>query len=162
MIVPKILSSTIFTTQRAALFIVYDEGTDLRQGAGTCPVGSGDCVYAVWAGPQVKNRYVCGENYSHYSFLSTIEWNWGLQNLTSNDGSAPPMSEVFTNGPPCKLQSGICITCFFKSPTASLLVIGLPVALTLVIGIMTFVRKRHRKTFPKLEDLPPETPGKKQ
>src|SRR6266567_6506055 len=93
MIVPKILSSTIFTTQRAALFIVYDEGTDVRQGAGTCPIGSGDCAYAVWAGPQVKNHYVCGENYSHYSFLSTIEWNWGLQNLTSNDGSAPPMSE---------------------------------------------------------------------
>jgi len=241
MIVPKILSSTIFTTQRAALFIVYDEGTDVRQGAGTCPIGSGDCAYAVWAGPQVKNRYVCGENYSHYSFLSTIEWNWGLQNLTSNDGSAPPMSEIFTNGPPCKLQSGftdntknpqanqpiafsglanggvepysftwnfgdegngrgqtinhayqrsgtyvttltvtdaarkvatslhtltvsassICIPCFFESnPTASLLVIGLPVALTLAIGIITFVRKRHRKTFPKPEDLPRKTPAR--
>jgi phosphatidylinositol-3-phosphatase len=159
-LVPKILNSRIFTTQRAALFVVYDEGTEVQQGGGTCPIGRGDCVYAVWAGPEVKNGYVCGENLSHYSFLSTIEWNWGLQNLTSNDGSGHPMSEIFTNGPACQLQSsGICLHCFLKSyPTASLLLIGVPVVLTSVIGIMTFVRKRHNKTFPRLEDSSSETP----
>src|SRR6266571_3822338 len=102
--VPRILHSTIFKTQRAALFIVYDEG--YGKGSDTCPIGRGDCVYAVWAGPQVKRGYMCGESYSHYSFLATLEFNWGLQNFTSNDGSARPMNEFFTNGPPCELQTG--------------------------------------------------------
>ncbi|TMI14247.1 PKD domain-containing protein [Candidatus Bathyarchaeota archaeon] len=244
-VVPKILASTIFTTQRAALFVLYDEG--VGKGSDTCPSVRGDCVYAVWAGPQVKRGYMCGASYSHYSFLSTLEWNWGLQNLTSNDGSARPMSELFAAGPPCVLQAGfvnnpshlqasqtivfsglasggvqsysytwnfgdggngrgqtishsyskygtyrttvtvtdgagktltasrtltvataplfggICLQCFFKSnPTASVVLIGLPVGLTLAIGIMTFVRKRRRKTLPRLEGLPPETLGKKQ
>ncbi|HZY46795.1 MAG TPA: alkaline phosphatase family protein [Candidatus Bathyarchaeia archaeon] len=99
-VVPRILNSAIFTTQRAALFIVEDEGT----GGDTCPVGSGDCVYALWAGPQVKRGYQCNTAYSHYSFLATLEWNWGLASLTSNDGSAHPMTELFKGGPPCKLQ----------------------------------------------------------
>ena len=103
-VVPRILDSTIFNTQRAALYIVYDEG--YGKGSDTCPIGRGDCVYAVWAGPQVKRGYMCGESYSHYSFLATLEFNWGLQNLTSNDGSARPMNELFKNGPPCELQSG--------------------------------------------------------
>ena len=101
-VVPRILKSTIFTTQRAALFIVYDEGNFHD----TCPSGRGDCVYAVWAGPQVKRGYVCGTRFSHYSFLRTLELNWGLENLTSNDGSANPMSELFAIGPPCDLQVG--------------------------------------------------------
>jgi chitodextrinase len=111
-VVPRILNSAVFTTQRAALFIVYDEGTNTSPGSGTCPIGSGDCVYSMWAGPQVKRGYMCGASYSHYSFLSTLEWNWGLNNLTSNDGSARPMSELFTNGPPCELQTG-----FTNNPT---------------------------------------------
>jgi hypothetical protein len=107
-VVPKILSSTLFTTQRAALFVVYDEG--FGKGSDTCPSGRGDCVYAVWAGPQVKRGYVCNTRYSHYSFLATLELNWGLQNLTSNDGSANPMTQLFTKGPPCGLQAGFTHT----------------------------------------------------
>ncbi|TMI21493.1 hypothetical protein E6H36_12550 [Candidatus Bathyarchaeota archaeon] len=42
-LVPRILSSTTFTTKRAALFIVFDEGND------NCSFG--DCVYASWIGP---------------------------------------------------------------------------------------------------------------
>ena len=101
-LVPRILKSTIFTTQRAALFIVYDEGIN---SISTCPSGTGDCVYAVWAGPQVKRGLMSGTSYSHYSFLSTIEWNWGLYNLTSYDGSARPMNEFFTGGQPSQLQA---------------------------------------------------------
>jgi len=246
-VVPKILTSTIFTTQRAALFVLYDEG--FGKGSDTCPSVRGDCVYAVWAGPQVKRGYMCGASYTHYSFLSTLEWNWGLQNLTSNDGSARPMSEFLTttSSPPCVLQAGftnnpvhpqasqtitfsglasggvqsysydwnfgdggngrgqtishsyskygtytttltvtdgvgrtltashtltvapapllggLCLQCFFKSnPTASLLLIGLPVGLTLALGTMTFVKRRRHRTFPRPEDLPPETLGKKK
>ncbi len=44
-LVPLILSSTMFTTQRSALFIVFDEGNNY------CPTGnnSSDCVYATSA-----------------------------------------------------------------------------------------------------------------
>jgi hypothetical protein len=98
-VVPRILESRVFTTQRAALFIVYDEGKD------TCPSGSGDCVYSVWAGPQLRRGFISGTSYTQYSFLSTIEWNWELYNLTSYDGSARPMNEFFTNGQPSKLEA---------------------------------------------------------
>jgi len=52
-LVPNILNSRTFTTQRAALFIVFDEGN------GYCPLNgsSEDCVYAVWIGPPAKNNY---------------------------------------------------------------------------------------------------------
>src|SRR6266571_2245268 len=48
-LVPKIFSSTLFTTQKAALFIVYDEGNDVP-----CSSGGPDCVYASWSGPAAK------------------------------------------------------------------------------------------------------------
>jgi phosphatidylinositol-3-phosphatase len=105
-LVPRILDSTIFTTQRAALFVLYDEGNFHD----TCPSGRGDCVYAVWTGPQVKKGYICSTRYSHYSFLATLELNWGLENLTANDGSASPMTNLFTNGPPCRLQTGFAFS----------------------------------------------------
>jgi hypothetical protein len=115
-VVPKILASKIFTTQRAALFVVYDEG--YGKGSDTCPSGSGDCVYAVWAGREVKRGYMCGTRFSHYSFLATVEFNWGLQNLTSNDGLASPMTEFFSNGPPCKLQAGFTTSSSPNGPLA--------------------------------------------
>jgi acid phosphatase len=240
-VVPRILSSAVFTMQRAALFIVEDEGTNTSPGAGTCPIGSGDCVYAMWAGPQVKRGYMCGASYSHYSFLSTLESNWGLDNLTSNDGSARPMNELFTKGPACELQTGftnnptnliagrptalsalasggvqpyfytwnfgdggngrgqtishayqragsytttltvtdaagtattasrtltiapaapsssqppppngICLQCLIQGNSASLLLIGIPVGLTVAIVFATFVKRRHRKSIPGL------------
>jgi acid phosphatase len=98
-VVPRILNSTVFRTQRAALFIVYDEGTN------TCPSGQGDCAYAVWAGPQVKRGFTSGTSYTHYSFLSTIEWNWELYNMTSYDGTARPMNDFFTDGQPSRLEA---------------------------------------------------------
>jgi len=98
-VVPRILNSTVFRTQRAALFIVYDEGVN------TCPSGHGDCIYAVWAGPQVRRGFTSDTSYTHYSFLSTIEWNWGLYNLTSYDGSARPMNEFFIDGQPSQLKA---------------------------------------------------------
>jgi hypothetical protein len=48
-LVPKILGSQVFKTQKAALFIVFDEGPD----ATTYP---NDYLYSVWAGPVVKTN----------------------------------------------------------------------------------------------------------
>src|SRR6266540_461551 len=95
-LVPLILSSRMFTTQKAALFIVFDEGSDV------CPTGnsSSDCVVAEWAGPAVKKAYSSSTSYNHYSYLSTLEAAWNLPSLTSNDASATPMTEFFGTSPP--------------------------------------------------------------
>jgi hypothetical protein len=153
-VVPKILNSAVFTTQRAALFIVYDEGTGGCK-PHPCSGSTNDYIYAVWAGPQVKRGSMCNASYSQYSFLSTLEWNWGLNNLTSNDGSARPMNELFTNGPACELQKapppdGICLQCFIQSNSRLLLLIGIPVGLTVAVVFVTFVKRRHRKLIPSL------------
>src|SRR5213594_1761419 len=91
-LVPNILKSTTVTTQRSALFVVFDEGN------GYCPLNQStteDCVYAVWAGRQAKTNFGTTNLYNHYSWLRTIEVNWNLQSLTSNDANATPMSEFF-------------------------------------------------------------------
>src|SRR5213596_1206949 len=99
-LVPLILSSRMFTTQKAALFIVFDEGSDV------CPTGnSSDCVVAEWAGPAVKKAYSSSTSYNHYSYLSTLEAAWNLPSLTSNDASATPMTEFFGTSPPPTLSA---------------------------------------------------------
>jgi len=94
-LVPNILNSQAFTTKRSALFLVFDEGN------GYCPLNgsSEDCVYAVWAGPGIKTGFVTSNLYNHYSFTKTVETNWNLASLTSNDASATPMTEFFTAHP---------------------------------------------------------------
>jgi hypothetical protein len=93
-IVPQILNSYTFTHTRSALFITYDEGT------GYCPNGTStdDCIYTLWAGPVAKISYESSAVYKpgHYSWLKTIEDNWGLSRLvTGNDCSASSMTEFF-------------------------------------------------------------------
>ncbi len=89
-LVPLILNSYIFKTQKAALFITFDEGY------GRYPT---DYVYTVWAGPVVKTEYKSSTQYSHYSLTSTIEAAWGLQPLTAKDGGSPSMMEFFKTPP---------------------------------------------------------------
>ena len=109
-LVPNILNSNTFTTQRAALFIVYDEGN------GWCPLNgsSEDCIYAVWAGPLAKTGFATSNLYNHYSWTKTIETNWNLASLTSNDANAKPMTEFFKSSTPPVLLS----TSFTYSPSS--------------------------------------------
>src|SRR3989441_990945 len=83
-LVPLILGSNVFLTQRAALLLTFDEGY-------------GQPIYTVWAGPVVKTAYTSSTAYSHYSVLSTIESNWNLPPLTTNDQNAPNMNEFFAS-----------------------------------------------------------------
>jgi hypothetical protein len=83
-LVPQILSSATFMTKRAALFIVFDEGS----GSATFP---NDPVYAILAGPTVKKAMKTTTAYSHYSVLSTLEANWGFASLGAKDVGAPSM-----------------------------------------------------------------------
>ena len=86
-LVPQILSSSTFARGGAALLITFDEGN------GYCPVngGSQDCVYALWVGPAAKTLYSSRTLYGagHYSWLATIEDNWGLLGLCLAN-SCPP------------------------------------------------------------------------
>src|SRR2546427_6255764 len=90
-LVPNILNSLAFQNQRSALFIVFDEGT------GYCPLNgsSESCLYAVWAGPVAKTSFSSSHLYNHYSLTKTIEVNWNLVALTSNDAGATGMTEFF-------------------------------------------------------------------
>jgi len=100
-LVPKILSSRIFQTQKAALLITFDEGT------GTSP---SDYVYTVWAGPVVKRSYQSSVAYSHYSVLRTIESAWSLPAVSTNDASATAMTEFFVSPQQSPLQAGFSMT----------------------------------------------------
>src|SRR3989441_1017844 len=86
-LVPKILSSYIFTTQNAALFVTFAESSGSSVGN----------VPAIWAGPIAKTKFQSSKSYNHYSLLTTIETAWGLSPLTSEDGSASAMTEFFKN-----------------------------------------------------------------
>jgi hypothetical protein len=116
-LVPKILSSTEFTTTKATLLIVYDEGYTQCSNTG----GTGECVYASFSGPVAKKVVqLSPTGASHYSYLSTIEAAWGLASLTSNDAGAPNMLGAFgstcaTSCPPPPLS-----TSFTTSPSTPL------------------------------------------
>jgi len=89
-IVPKILATSMFTSQRSVLLITYDEGSNYCPATGRAP----DCVYSVLVGAGVKTHYSSTSVYSHYSALATVENNWGLACISS-ECSASPMTEFF-------------------------------------------------------------------
>src|SRR5438132_10219931 len=86
-LVQRILSSPVFTSQRAALLITFDEGY-------------GQPIYTAWAGRVVNPTYTSSVAYDHFSLLATIESNWNLPTLTANDAGAAAMTEFFTPNPP--------------------------------------------------------------
>jgi hypothetical protein len=91
-LVPNILNSNTFKNTRAALFITFDEGS------GFCPSpnpSGADCMYTVWAGPTTKTTFSSNHADTHYFFTKTIETNWGLATMTSNDAGASAMAEFF-------------------------------------------------------------------
>lgn len=104
-LVPKILASTLFQTKRAALFIVYEEGNDVA-----CSSGGPDCVYASWSGPVTKKGFTSSNSYDHYSYVHTIEDNWGLPTINSNDAGAPVMAEFFGPSGPTPLSTSFTIS----------------------------------------------------
>ncbi len=135
-LVPKILSSTTFTTKNAALFIVFDEGSD------NCPAApSGDCVYATWAGPVVKKAYSSNAQYNHYSFLKTLETVWSLSSLTSNDQSATAMTEFFQGNTPSSGPSGTTSNPFLDN----WIWIALPVVALVAFSLAIVFIVRSRK-----------------
>src|SRR2546422_3523967 len=107
-LVPLILGSNVFLTQRAALLLTFDEGY-------------GQPIYTVWAGPVVKTAYTSSTAHSHYSVLSTIESNWNLPSLTTNDQNATNMNEFFTTptGPDFSLSANPSTVTFVAGQSAT-------------------------------------------
>src|SRR6267378_66797 len=89
-LVPQILNSTVFQTQRATLFITFDE-----DGGGR---GSPN-IFTIWAGPAARHGFTSNVAHNHYSALRTIEANWNLTPLNGNDTAAVPMIEFFPGLP---------------------------------------------------------------
>src|SRR5437899_6088010 len=83
--IPSILASPAFTQQNSLLLLTWDE--DDFTGSNR--------VDLVVAGGRSKTQYVSTSTYNHYSILSTLESAWGLASLTTNDGSAAPMSDFY-------------------------------------------------------------------
>ena len=80
--VPMILQSPAFTTQRSLLAITWDESE-----------GSSGRLPTILAGSAAKTNYQSAQAYDHYALLHTIETQWQLPSLTSNDAHAPTMDE---------------------------------------------------------------------
>jgi hypothetical protein len=136
-LVPQILDSSTFKTKNAALYVVFDEGSD------SCPSSqSGDCVYAMWAGPVAKQAFTSNAQYNHYSFLKTLESVWGLSSLTSNDSGASPMTEFFqTNSQP----SGPSSSSFSGSLSSDWFWFAVPIIAVAVLGLVLMLATRSRQ-----------------
>jgi phosphatidylinositol-3-phosphatase len=89
LLVPRILNSTIFRTEKAALFITWDESATTRN----------NIVTAIWAGPTARTGFTSASSYGHYSAVKTIEAAWNLPSLTSYDAAAPAMLQFFSAVP---------------------------------------------------------------
>ncbi len=133
-LVPRIFGSNIFKTQKAAIFITFDEGN------GDYPA---DYLYTVWAGSVVKKNYVSSTSYTHYSLLKTIEQAWGLQPLTSTDTGAAGMSEFLTDFSGGGYTGSFCLFAFCYSTQLWLLIVAGIIAVTGAVVIGT-VRHRSR------------------
>jgi len=141
-LVPLILSSNLFKTHKAALFIVYDEGNSGCRPS-PCSGSTNDFVYASWAGPVVKQAYVGTGSYNHYSFLKTVETNWGLSSLTSNDANASPMTEFFASTTTTSPPSGNQPSSFWTNPLVIAVILG---AILTGIVYLAVSRRRSQKS----------------
>ena len=110
--VPTILNSPAFTTQNSLLLITWDEddGTQNNQ------------VPTLVIAKSVPAGFRSSTLYNHYSLLATIESAWGLSPLTTNDGTATPMSDFFNS-----TQSAPAFTADSPPTTAS---VGAPYSYT--------------------------------
>lgn len=90
--VPAILKSPAFTQQHSLLVITWDEDDHT----------SVNHVATILVGASVHAGFQSQTAYTHYSLLKTIEQGLGVQPLTSNDGNAQAMVDMFaaTSGTP--------------------------------------------------------------
>jgi PKD repeat protein len=88
----SLFASTLFQPGHRTLFVLWwDENNQPPE---------------LFYGSNVKKAYVSNTPaYDHYALLRLIENNWGLSTLTTNDGSATPMTEFFGSSTPLPLST---------------------------------------------------------
>ena len=100
--VPQILNSYLFRTQRAALFITYDEPDCTYIGSPTsidCPPAAPQ-IYAVWASnptsskPTTLTSFKSTFPFTHFSQLKTVEDNWHLPYLIASTDGSPSTEDM--------------------------------------------------------------------
>ncbi|HVH15543.1 MAG TPA: alkaline phosphatase family protein [Candidatus Angelobacter sp.] len=105
-LLPQILNSWTFQNTRSALVVTFDENCANLTPPGCGPTSGSSNVYpfyTVWASHNsiiTKGGFQSSNPYNHYSLLKTIEYNWNLAPLTSNDANANLMLEFFNPLPP--------------------------------------------------------------
>jgi PKD repeat protein len=88
----SLFASTLFQPGHRTLFVLWwDENSQPPE---------------LFYGSNVKKAYVSDTPaYDHYALLRLIENNWGLSSLTTNDGSATPMTEFFGSSTPLPIST---------------------------------------------------------
>jgi len=88
----SLFASTLFQPGHRTLFVLWwDENNQPPE---------------LFYGSNVKKAYVSNSPaYDHYALLRLIENNWGLSTLTTNDGSAAPMTEFFGSSTPLPIST---------------------------------------------------------
>lgn len=93
-VVPEIMSSPAWTTQRSLLVISWDEGHTKAFGPG---YPNHIPTYVLASQGLVKDDYLSKLRYTDYSLGATIEDALGIGPLTSNDKYAAPLSDIWTS-----------------------------------------------------------------
>jgi acid phosphatase len=140
-LIPKVLNSTVFQTSRAAVVVTFAEAY-------------GWPIYHVWAGPGVKKGYASSYPYSHFSLLATIESNWNLAPLTTNDRDAAHMGEFFQGQPSRGMNDPP------PHPISARYVVALSGAAgigVIVASVILLRRERRASRGPKMADPPDES-----
>ena len=88
--VPTILSSPAFRQQRSLLALTWDE--DDSAGANKVPL--------ILLGSGVGSGLQSSAGYNHYSLLHTIEVALGASAISTNDGNAALIADLFATSPP--------------------------------------------------------------
>src|SRR3989442_2521469 len=159
-VVPAILTTKAFETDLSAtVMITLDEPTTGTYG--TTP------VYFVVAGPGAKLHYSSSTKFTHLNWLATIESNWSLSCLVSeNDCGATVMSDFLRMAvTPPSSPGAFCLQCLLNNlASSSLLLVGLAVGLALALSAVILARRRQSPgrswgSQHKLESLKRPIPG---
>jgi len=134
---PAIFTSQAWTTQTSLMLITWDEDDG----------NPSNHVATLVIGPSVIPGYVSSTLYNHYSLLKTLEQDWSLAALTTNDSGATAMSDFFgassssspspspsSSPSPSPSSSPSPSPSSSPSPVASAMVPGSPTGVTAVAG----------------------------
>ncbi len=124
---PAIFTSPAWTTQTSLMLITWDEDDG----------NASNHVATLVIGPSVIPGYLSSTVYNHYSLLKTLEQDWSLAALTTNDSGATAMSDFFgasSSSSPSPSPPSSPSPSSSPTPVATATVSGSPTGVTAVAG----------------------------